>query len=127
MEFYRYAEIIVTCPQVEIRDYVHRLLTRKNKFIVKWNSMMDGLVRENPEYKRSLLKHRIKFYEFVVLIFTLQDGKSVIRLVKPITRPPAGILGWLENKNLEHSFIELVDHLTSYFFTLGYHENTLFF
>jgi hypothetical protein len=127
MAFYHYAEIIVTYPQLEIRDYVDRLLTRKNKYSVKWNSMYEGLACEVPGYKNSLFEYRLRLYEFVFVIFPLRDGKSVIRLIKPFIGPPAGLLGWWENKNLEHNFLDLVDYLTKYFSSLGYLENTLFF
>jgi hypothetical protein len=127
MRFYHYAEIIVTCPQSEIPDYVDRLLTRKNKYTITWNSMLEGLARDNPGYKNSFFEYRIRFYEFVIQIFPLHDGKSVIRLVKPVISPPSGLFGWWENRNLEHNFLDLVDYLTSKFSLMGYHENTLFF
>jgi hypothetical protein len=124
--YYHHAEIVVTCPGEDIQQ-IMQFVFYSNYYSVCWQSPVEGFAQQLSGTGKYPLGPKVQWYEFVIQIFPMPDRKYTIRLIKSFRGITSNAVGWWDQNLIEKKFIEIVDKMSSYFHSIGRHENTLFF
>jgi hypothetical protein len=120
------ADIIVLCPEKEIQQTIQQVLYQ-NGFEVQWSSPVQGMAHQGTRASNFVFGPLLQYYEIVFQIYPMPDKSSVIRLIKSFRGYHLGHGRWLDFTLVEKKFIELVNMVSSYFYSMGWHQSTTFY
>jgi hypothetical protein len=126
MAYTHHADIIVSCPQEEIQNIIQQVFYY-NGFTLEWHSPVEGMAHHGSRTGNFLLYPYVQYYEIVFQIFPMANKSSVIRLIKSFRGSHWGKGRWLDYTLIEKKFMEIVNIMSSHFYSMGWLENTMFF
>jgi hypothetical protein len=119
------ADIIVSCPQEEIRKILQYELFY-SAFKITWFSSAGGIAYQGSRGANLLIGSIVQYYEIAFQIQPLPDKTNILRLIKSFKGSRMGSGRWLDYSLIEKKFLDIANKLSANFYYKGWLVNTIF-
>ena len=124
-QYTNFADIIVSCPQEELREIIKHEF-HYSAYKITWFSPVGGFAYQGSR-SANLLSGLLPYYEISFQIHPSPDKTYVIRLIKSFKGIQWRGRRYLEYLRIDQKFIDMANRLSAHFYYKGWLERTMFF
>jgi hypothetical protein len=120
-----YSDIFVHCSERDAKSILQQVLSQ-NGFSIHWFSSEEGKAHQGSK-EVNFFVNLLPYYEITFKITSVEDGTSVIRLVKSFRGYHIGRARWYDKSKIDQKFMNTVEMLTNHFISLGWFKKRDFY